>query len=82
MADAQDQAAATQGKPHVIPAQAQYCPGKGLRLGPAIWLAVNTAAPRRPIAVNPPWRLEGTRNTISVRAAPWRAPRLRSAPSG
>jgi len=66
----------------VIPAQAQGCPGKGLRLGPAVWLAFDTAAPRRPIAVNPPWRLEGTRATISARAAPWRAPRLRSAPSG
>jgi len=66
----------------VIPAQAQGCPGKGPRLGPAVWLAFNTAAPRRPIAVNPPRRLEGTRNTMSARAAPWRVLRLRSAPSG
>jgi len=66
----------------VIPAKAQGCPGKGLRLGPAIWLAVNTAAPRRSIAVNPPWRHKGTCNTMSVRAAPWRVLRLRSAPSG
>jgi len=56
--------------------------GKGLRLGPAIWLIFNSAAPRRPIAVNPPWRLEGTRNATSARAAPWRVLRLRSAPSG
>ncbi|GEM_PF-2250900 len=65
-----------------IPACVQGCPGKGLRLRPAIWLAFNTAGPRRSIAVNPPWRLEGTRNTMSARAAPWRVLRLRSAPSG
>ncbi|GEM_PF-5268784 len=66
----------------VIPAQTLGCPGKGLRLGPAVWLAFNTAAPRRPIAVNPPWRHKCTRETISARAAPWRVLRLRSAPLG
>ena len=28
--------------------------GERLRLSPAVWLTFNTAAPRRPIAVNPP----------------------------
>jgi len=69
-------------RPCWIPAYAQGCPGKGLRLGPAVWLAFNTAGPRRPIAVNPPWRLEGTREAISAHEAPWRVLRLRFAPAG
>jgi len=55
---------------------AQGCSGKARR---SRWLAFDAAAPRRPIAVNPPWRLEGTREAISARAAPWRV--LRCAPA-
>jgi hypothetical protein len=38
----------------------------------------DVAAPRRPIAVNPPWRHERRRDSTSARAAPWRVLRFAS----